>query len=90
MSEHIGELRAIISRAGGDVQVLESGLNAYGLSALDAAALDMYFVSKPPALFSVSEDFPRITPDDVPYGVSSATYAIDFIAIRDYEREWHL
>lgn len=90
LGEHIEEIRAVISGAGGDVQMFESGLNAYGLSALDTATLKMCFVSNPPALFSVSEGFPRITPDDVPSGVSSASYAIDFSSIRDHERAWPL
>lgn len=88
LGEHIEDLYSIIGAAGGDIQVLRSGLSAYGLSDLDTAALGMAFVSNPPELFSVQDDFPKLTPNDVPNGISSASYAIELSKIQDYERGW--
>lgn len=88
LKEHVDELRSIVATAGDDVQVFNSGLSAYGLSDLHADALATSFVSKAPELYTVSEGFPKLTPNDVPRGIIYGSYSIDFDAICDLQQNW--
>ena len=84
LTDLAAQSRETVARDGGDVEIFDAALDELGFDPSEEVYRQTYFSSRGFDYYSVTDQFPRVTPRTIATGVSGVKYRLELTAIDEF------